>query len=234
MTIPATHTEIEQIYLAAEMNQCRSLCITACHSGDGVTSIVSALAERYLLAGHKTLVVDLNTFHPAFESIDITPYESSNQQQVGHLIEHTVTHQLFTGLTVPNKQSALLAYKDPSQLSQIVTSWLTQFDRVICDTSPILQVNRSNIPAQVVASACDQTALVVMGGKTSCGQLEKAMQMLTSERISLLGSVLNLQQQATLAEEMVRELNRLRFIPKSWRASWAQKILTNEFLAQSA
>ncbi|WP_391090094.1 chromosome partitioning protein ParA [Vibrio sp. NH-UV-68] len=231
MTIPATHTEIEQIYLAAEMKQCRSLCITACQSADGVTSVVSALAERYMLAGHKTLVVDLNTFHPAFEAVDITP---NQHNQVGHLIEHSSTHQLFTGLTVPSNQSALLAYKDPSQLTKVMSGWLNEFDRILCDTSPILQINRSNIPAQVVASACDQTALVVMGGKTSSGQLHKATQMLESNTISLLGSVLNLQQQATLAEEMVRELNRLRFIPLNWRKKWAQKILTNEFLAQSA
>lgn len=231
MIIPATHTEIEQIYLAAEMNECRSLCITACQSGDGVTSVVAALAERYLLAGHRTLVVDLNTFHPAFECIDIAPSDDDN---VGLLVEHASTHQMFTGLTVPNNQSALLVYKDPAQLQNAVTQWLTQYDRVICDTSPLLHINRGNIPAQVVASACDQTALVIMGGKTSSGQLEKAMQLINNPSISLLGSVLNLKQQATLAQEMVRELNRLKFIPKSWRDKWASKILTNEFLAQSA
>lgn len=231
MIIPATHTEIEQIYLAAEMSECRSLCITACQSGDGVTSVVAALAERYLLAGHRTLVVDLNTFHPAFECIDIAPSDDDN---VGLLVEHASTHQMFTGLTVPNNQSALLAYKDPAQLQNAVTQWLTQYDRVICDTSPLLHINRGNIPAQVVANACDQTALVIMGGKTSSGQLEKAMQLINNPSISLLGSVLNLKQQATLAQEMVRELNRLKFIPKSWRDKWASKILTNEFLAQSA
>jgi Mrp family chromosome partitioning ATPase len=231
MIIPATHTEIEQIYLAAEMSECRSLCITACQSGDGVTSVIAALAERYLLAGHRTLVVDLNTFHPAFECIDIAPSDDDN---VGLLVEHASTHQMFTGLTVPNNQSALLAYKDPAQLQNAVTQWLTQYDRVICDTSPLLHINRGNIPAQVVASACDQTALVIMGGKTSSGQLEKAMQLISNPSISLLGSVLNLKQQATLAQEMVRELNRLKFIPKSWRDKWASKILTNEFLAQSA
>ncbi|MDC5806772.1 chromosome partitioning protein ParA [Vibrio europaeus] len=231
MIIPATHTEIEQIYLAAEMSESRSLCITACQSGDGVTSVVAALAERYLLAGHRTLIVDLNTFHPAFECIDIAPSDDDN---VGLLVEHASTHQMFTGLTVPKNQSALLAYKDPAQLQNAVTQWLTQYDRVICDTSPLLHINRGNIPAQVVASACDQTALVIMGGKTSSGQLEKAMQLINNPSISLLGSVLNLKQQATLAQEMVRELNRLRFIPRSWRDKWASKILTNEFLAQSA
>lgn len=231
MIIPATHTEIEQIYLAAEMSECRSMCITACQSGDGVTSVVAALAERYLLAGHRTLVVDLNTFHPAFECIDISPNGDDN---VGLLVEHASTHQMFTGLTVPNNQSALLAYKDPAHLKSAVTQWLTQYDRVICDTSPLLHVNRGNIPAQVVASACDQTALVIMGGKTSSGQLEKAMQFIDNPSISLLGSVLNLKEQATLAQEIVREMNRLKFIPKSWREKWAGKILTNEFLAQSA
>ncbi|MGD8230349.1 chromosome partitioning protein ParA [Vibrio sp. TRT 1302] len=231
MIIPSTHTEIEQIYLAAEMNGCRSLCLTACQSGDGVTSIVSALAERYLLAGHKTLVVDLNTFHPAFESIDSMPQFT---EQVGLLVEHNDTHQLFTGLPVPSSQSALLAYKDPTYLTNAVSEWLQQFDRVICDTSPLLHINRGNIPAQVVAGACDQTVLVVMGGKTSSGQLAKATEMLNCASISLLGSILNMRDQATLAEEIVRELNRFTFIPRSWRERIASKILTNEFLAQSA
>ncbi|MBR9787035.1 MAG: CpsD/CapB family tyrosine-protein kinase [Vibrionaceae bacterium] len=231
MIIPATHTEIEQIYLAAEMSGSRSLCITACQSGDGVTSMVTALAERYLLAGHRTLVVDLNTYHPAFECVDITP---GIENQIGLLVAHASTHQLFTGLTVPNNQSAVLEYKDPTVLKAAVKQWLCQYDRVICDTSPLLQINRRNIPAQVVASACDQTALVVMGGKTSSGQLEKAMQLINSPSITLLGSILNLKNQASLAQEMVRELNRLRFIPKKWREKWSQNILANEFLAQSA
>ncbi len=231
MIIPATHSEIEQIYLAAEMRDVKSLCITACQSGEGVTSVVTALAERYLLAGHRTLVVDLNTFNPAFESIDITP---TSNESVGLLIEHSSTHQMFTGLTVPSNQSALLAYKDPTQLKSAVQTWLSQYDRVICDTSPLLQINRGNVPAQVVASVCDQTALVVMGGKTSSGQLQKAMKLLDFPSTSLLGSVLNLKHQATLGQEIVREINRFTFIPQRWRNNWARKILTNDFLAHSA
>ncbi|MFM2590003.1 chromosome partitioning protein ParA [Vibrio sp. TBV020] len=232
MIIPATHTEIEQIYLAAEMNGCRSLCITACQSGDGVTSIVTALAERYLFAGHKTLVVDLNTFHPAFEGVEFS--NSKPQEQIGTLISHSDTHQLFTGLTIPTNQAALLEYKDPSCLAKSVNLWLNDFDRVIFDTSPLLHINRGNIPAQVVASACDQTALVVLGGKTSTSQLEQAVSLLKSDSISLLGSVLNMKEQSTLAQEMVRELERFKVIPQSWRNSIAKRILTNEFLAQSA
>lgn len=230
--IPATHSEIEQIYLAAEMSQCRSICITACQPGDGVTSIATALAERYLLAGLKTLVVDLNTFHPAFKSSELVL--QSTQEQCGVLIEHKQSHQLFTGLPVPNLQSDLLSYRDPTQLTCHVDRWLSNFDRVICDTSPLLQINRSNIPAQVVASACDKTILVVMGGITTSGQLSKATELLSSPSISLLGSILNLQHQATIGQEMVRELNRLTFLPKRWREYLTRKILTNDLLAHCA
>ncbi|WP_174855898.1 chromosome partitioning protein ParA [Vibrio atypicus] len=234
--IPATHSEIEQIYLAAEMSQSRALCITACQSGDGVTSVTTALAERYLLAGLKTLIVDLNTFHPAFESagLNLGASLSKEETECGILLEHKESHQLFTGLVVPREQSELLSFRDPTQLSMNVTSWLEHFDRIICDTSPLLQVNRSNIPAQVVASACDHTILVVMGGKTTSGQLAKATEMLTNSSIQLLGSVLNLKQQATLGQEMVREINRFTFLPKRWRERLTQKILRNELLAHSA
>ena len=227
--IPATHCEIEQIYLAAEMSGGRSFCITACQSGDGVTSIVTALAERYLLAGHKTLIIDFNTFKPAFKDIDMPV-----QSELNMLIKHSITHQLFTGLTVPNHPAAQLAYKDPSQLNRAIEQWLADYDRIICDTSPLLQINKGNIPAQVVANACDHTALVVMAGKTSTSQVNKAMQLLQNPRIALLGSVLNLKNQASLAQEMVRELNRLQFLPQGWRDKWAQNILHNPLLTQIA
>ncbi|RTZ16809.1 chromosome partitioning protein ParA [Vibrio aquaticus] len=233
MIIPATHTEVEQIYLAAEMQGCRSVCVTSCQPGDGVTSIVTALAERYLFSGYKTLLVDLNTFHPAFEGVEVMPIEQSDEH-VGTLISHSHTHQLFTGLTIPNTQAAILPFKDPTHLSSAVNHWLKEYDRVIFDTTPILHINRGSIPAQVVASACDQTIMVIMGGSTSTSQLEKAMNLLDNKSISLLGSILNLKQQASLGQELVRELNRFKFIPQSWRKRLGDRILANDFLAQTA
>lgn len=231
MSIPATLTEVEQIYLAAEFSEARSLCVTGCNSGDGVTSVASAIAERYLLGGHKTLLVDLNLFHPSFEPV---LNGDATQDNIGVLLEHKVSHQLFTGMPVPKTTSTLLAYKDPAMLSITVDKWLQHYDRVICDTSPLLHINRGNIPAQVVASACDQTILVVMGGKTSTGQIKKSQELLNIPKISFLGSVLNLKNQATLGQEMARELNRLKFLPKSLRERWCRSLITNEFLAHSA
>ncbi|POF55222.1 chromosome partitioning protein ParA, partial [Vibrio vulnificus] len=76
MMIPATHAEIEQLYLKAELEQIRSICLTGCSSGDGVTSIATALAERFILAGHHTLYVDLNLFKPAFHDVHSFEHEA--------------------------------------------------------------------------------------------------------------------------------------------------------------
>ncbi|MEH0741026.1 chromosome partitioning protein ParA [Vibrio cholerae] len=229
MTIPATHAEIEQLYLAAEMQGCRSICITSCNSGDGVTSVATALAERYLLSGLKTLVVDLNTFHPS-----LIPSLSAidNQDMPGMLLEHEVSHKLFTGVPAPTTTEALLEYRDPRCMKALMTQWLSCYDRVVCDTSPILLINRGNIPAQVAATACDQTAIVVLGGSTTTGQLEKATQLLSNESISLLGSVFNLKNQPTLAQEMVRELNRIPFLTPKFRRYLQNKLFSNELLNQ--
>jgi len=225
MMIPSTHAEIEQIYLAAELAECHSLCITACQSGDGVTSFATALAERYLLAGHTTLLVDLNLFNPAFHCIDLA------QQEDGDVwVEHQDSHQLFVGLPVPKERSTQLAYKDPNTMRQAVTTWLGTYDRVIIDTSPLLQINQGNIPAQSVASACDRTILVTLGGSTTANQISQAMTMLDSSRITLLGSVLNLRDQPSLAEELCREVRRLKFIPKRWRDKLTNQLLRSPFL----
>jgi Mrp family chromosome partitioning ATPase len=228
MSIPSTHAEIEQIYLAAELSGSHSLCITACQPNEGVTSVASALVERYLLAGHKALLVDLNMFNPAFKELSLQARSDVSW------VEHIESKRLFTGVSVPQDQSTQLAYKDPAVMGHAVKSWLTNFDRVIVDTSPLLQVNHRNIPAQSVASACDKTILVVKGGSTTSAEIEKALELLSSEKISLLGSVLNIKDQPSLGTEIIRQIGRVPFLSKSLRRAITKYISQSEFLSQSA
>ncbi|ROV59599.1 chromosome partitioning protein ParA [Vibrio ponticus] len=227
--IPATLNEIEQIFLEAETKQTRSLCVTACQCGDGVTTVATSLAERFLLAGYSTLLVDLNQFKPGFESIPYLSSESSFQW-----LQPTNGEQVFTGVSLPKHPSVLVNFRNPQFLTQQVGGWLQEFDKVIIDTSPILQNNMGNIPAQSVAAACDHTLLVVLGGSTSEANLANAQQLLERSNADLIGYVLNNMNQCSLGEEMVRELNRLRFIPKTWRDKWSQQILKNEWLSHIA
>ncbi|PML57441.1 tyrosine-protein kinase family protein [Vibrio lentus] len=224
MTISATHAEVEQLYLASELNGQRSICVTACHSGDGVTSIATALAERFLLAGHSTLYVDLNLFNSAFKNLHML-----EEEQSGQLIEHVESHRMFIGVPAPQVASTQLAYKDPATLNKAVTQWLGKYDRVIIDTSPLLNINKGNIPAQSVASACDCALLVVAYGETSTHHLEQAKKLLDAQSISLMGCVMNMKNNPSFAQELVRQVNRMKFLPSKLRDRLANKLYQNEF-----
>ncbi|MCG9631080.1 chromosome partitioning protein ParA [Vibrio sp. Isolate30] len=225
MTISATQAEVEKLYLTAELNGYRSTCITACQSGDGVTSIASAFAERCMLAGHSTLYVDLNLFNPAFHDLDLV-----NLEQQGQLIEHKESKRLFVGVPAPREASTQLAFKDPTTLKSTVAKWLTQYDRVVIDTSPLLQVNKGNIPAQSVANACDSTLLVLAYGETTTSQLAQAKQLLATDGILLSGAIMNMKHAPSFTQELGRQLNRMKFIPQKWRTNLCNKLSQNEFL----
>jgi len=225
MTISATHAEIEQLYLASELNGQRSICVTACHSGDGVTSVATALAERFLLAGHSTLYVDLNLFNPGFKDLHLL-----DNEQPGQLIEHIESQRMFIGVPAPTVSSTQLAYKDPATLQKAVSKWLEKYDRVIIDTSPLLNVNKGNIPAQSVASACNCTLIVVAFGETSTHHLQQAKKLLDANSILLMGCIMNMKHTPSFAQELVRQLNRMQFIPTKLRERFANKLYQNEFL----
>jgi Mrp family chromosome partitioning ATPase len=70
--------EIEQVFLQLEKHECHSLCITSTNPGEGVSSLAQALTERHLLAGYRTLLVDLNLQNPSLTalSLDNIPAQS--------------------------------------------------------------------------------------------------------------------------------------------------------------
>ncbi|MDA0147604.1 chromosome partitioning protein ParA [Vibrio sp. LaRot3] len=238
--MPATHTEIEQIFLAAEAKQCRSLCVTACDSGDGVTSVATALTERYLLAGRSVLLVDLNLFNSGFNDLAIDLESDSENHTFGHpsakvtWLEQQSSKQVFTGIATPSTPSELVQYSDPQCLAKYIEDWLQSYDRIVIDTSPLLKVNRGNIPAQAVAQACQFVLLVVLATHTTHNQLEQAKQLLEAHQTHLIGSVLNSVHQPTLASEISRQIKRLPLVPNRIKQKWIDKLHQMPLLLQRA
>ena len=223
--IPSTHAEIEQVYIAAELAGCNSICITSCQSGEGVTTLAMALTERYLLAGYRVMFLDLNLNHPSFRELEL--FDADEEQW----IEHTSSMRCFTGLPSPTNSQTKLTYKNPNNLKLQIKHWLDTYDRIVIDTSPLLNINRGNIPAQIVASACDYAVLSVLSCATTKHQITKAITMLSDNRVQLLGTILNSRDQPSLPEELCRQINRLFFLPATWRRHIKHKIKQNRFLS---
>ncbi|WP_264877255.1 chromosome partitioning protein ParA [Vibrio agarivorans] len=221
MTISSTHAEMEQIFIKLELAEAKTICITSDKPRSGSTSLASALTERYMLAGYKTLLVDFNLFNPSFS--DMTLNHTTNNEP---LVLREDTQQVFSGIAAPTILSDQLAYRDPTNLRHNIKQWTHHFDRIVFDTCALSQTNQSNIPTAVVAHVTDASVLVVAGGQTTGEELNNAVAQLKATNANIVGIVLNQFDQNTLSEELVRVADKGRFLPQSWKVgikSWLNK-----------
>ena len=224
--VPYQNMEVEQIYTQVLSEPGRSIAICSANAGEGVTSLTLALAQRNLLAGHSTLVVDLNLYRPALKSL--LSIESASLNEMDGLspvnIAGEMTRCIFAapalltvnqhpfvimGITAPTRRENIIKLRQPGTLEQCIREWLKHYDTVIIDTSPLNRINAQNIPAERVASACDGALLVVLAGNTNEAMICTAVKKLTTSKAQLLGCVFNDRDNPSLKNELLREVHRI-------------------------
>jgi len=231
MNIPAQNMEIEKIYSQLQAENNRVIAICSANQGEGVTSIALALAQRNLLAGQSTLVVDLNLYHPSFNkllTVDTTPAKTDSLD-LPQLVTTQKQPIALVGVTSPERRDLILKLRQPGILEQYIIEWQKTFDTIIFDTSPINRVNANNIPAERVAAACDGCLLVVLAGCTTQSMISSAVDKINMASARLLGCIYNDRDNPTLKNELLREIQLLgpRF---DWLIRHFKKIINNSRL----
>ncbi len=211
MHIPPQNMEIERSYSQVLAGGNRTLAITSANPGEGVTSIALALVQRNLLAGHSTLLVDLNLYRPSIDGL----LRLGQQPEEAELLEapQLVTTQEYplalTGITAPIRREVVMQLRRPGVLEQCITEWRRGYDSIIFDTSPINRINANNIPPERVAAACDGVLLVVHAGHTTEAMVATATDKLKTTQAELLGCIFNDRDNPPLRSELLREIKRL-------------------------
>lgn len=234
MNIPYQNVEIEQIYTRVLCGKASSIAICSADAGEGVTSLAFALAQRNLLAGYSTLLVDLNLYRPAIKNllpIDNTllinsssTLNTSTLLPDPQLVCSTLHPIALNGVIAPTQRENIMKLRQPGTLEQYIKEWLTLYDTVIFDTSPLSRVNAQNIPPERVAAACDGAILMVLAGKTPETAVYSAVNKLKNADATLLGCVFNDRDNPTLQNELIRQILR---IPPAF--SWLSRPLQNCF-----
>ncbi|MCC4796673.1 protein SypD [Enterovibrio norvegicus] len=211
MNIPPLNLEVERIYFQVIRNDYKTLAFASTESREGVTSLATAIAQRSLLAGKSTLVVDLNLYHPSLESQGMTTVQSErgllpNPELVGVAGEHAY----FTGIIAPSKRETIMELRRPGSLEAYLEEWHKDYDLVIFDTSPMSRLNANNIPPERVAAAADGTIFVVMAGQTTTAMAAESVKKLNDAGAHILGSVINDKNNPSLKVEILREIGRLK------------------------
>ena len=226
MHIPPQRMEIEKIFAQLLAKRNNSIAISSTNPGEGVTGIALALAQRSLLAGYKTLLVDLNLHHPAFDDLLRLNNISSDDELLDTpgLIT-TKDHQVaLMGITAPDKRELVMMLRRPEVLKECIKNWQLQFDKIIFDTSSFNRVNSNNIPPELVAAACDGVLLIVLAGHTTEAMVSAVVKKINVAGAKLLGCVFNDRDNPSLKSELQREV--LRFQPRfNWLKAYINKFL---------
>lgn len=212
MSITSIHAELEQVFIKLELASARSVCVSAVKGGAGATSLASALVERYLFAGYKTLLVDFNLFNPSFSPL---PLPSQGNEQP--LIVRDETKQVFCGIASPKERSLQMLYRDPNSLKQRVAQWSQEYDRIVFDTCALNDTSQFTIPTASIAHVTDATLLVVSGGETTEEELKAAIEQLQTTDASIVGIILNQHNQSQLADELVRVADKAQLLTPSFK-----------------
>jgi protein-tyrosine kinase len=206
--LPVNYLELESIYARTIGSGYRSIAITSAQAGEGVSTLVQALAKRVVASGRKVLMVELNVLHPDFTQrlgVSVKDWQLSKNDMPSSILDIGE----FSLLPAPIQTKSLLQLREPSLLKESIDLWLTKFDVVIIDTSPVNAVNGGNIPAEHVCAACDGVVFTVMAGATSESAIVEALKRLSSSETHILGSVINDKLNPSLANELIRETYRL-------------------------
>lgn len=234
MNIPPHHAEIEQIYSQIFLNEKCAVAITSANSNEGVSSLAFALAQRNLISGKSTLLVDLNLYHPSLkQQLDIPGEHNADHQLLPNpkIVTQCNQQQALIGITNPNSKAAILKLRKPGVLENYIRCWQENFDNIIVDCSPINRVNANNIPAERIASACDGCILVVLAGYTSEAMILEAARKLRMNNATLLGCIYNDRDNPALKEELLREIGRLPNSLNHLRNRLRQYIYNNKMLS---
>ncbi|MGI9283306.1 MAG: CpsD/CapB family tyrosine-protein kinase [Endozoicomonas sp.] len=206
--LPINYLEVEQVYGNTIGRGMRSLAVTSTNSGEGCSTMAYAMSKRSEADGKHTLLVEVNLLHPEMGDLsghlhtDWLPNPSSADGCIMHDDEADIDI-----LPAPCDTDAIM-FRNLSNMNKLMEYWLERYDVVVFDTSPVMAINRNNIPAESICAMVDGTIMMVMAGVTRQTDLQSSIDKLRHHDATLAGFIYNDLYNPRLADELVRETKR--------------------------
>ena len=171
----------------------RSIVFTSAIPGEGKSFCASNYAVALALQGHSTLLIDADLRLPsigtAFFGKEITPGLGDLLICNGDLdlairatdIAHLSVLPAGSRVSLP---AELLGRAD---ISALIASALTRFDRVVIDTAPVHAVSETLLITPHAEAVC----LVVHAGRTPSGAVKRALEKVRESGANVVGFILN-------------------------------------------
>lgn len=170
----------------------QAIMVTSAGPSEGKSTTAANLAVVFAQQEKHVLLVDADlrkpTVHYTFNltnTFGLTSVLSKQMQLVEAVDESGIDNLgILTSGPIPPNPAELLGSK---AMNHFLSEARHNFDVIVFDTPPMLAVT----DAQVLASKCDGSILVVYSGKTEMEEAAKAKELLALAKSKLLGAVLN-------------------------------------------
>ena len=174
----------------------RVLVLTSARPMEGKTTVVSNLGIALAQIKRKVLIIDADLRKPRIHQL----FNVNNERGLGNLLsgghlpdeslDGIVQQTNIPGLSVlpsgpPTENPANLLYSE--NLSPMLAKFKSEFDMVIIDTPPMLQMP----DARVLGRLADAVILVTRAGHTTRDVAVAANQRFAEDKTRVLGTILN-------------------------------------------
>jgi capsular exopolysaccharide synthesis family protein len=173
-------------------DELKTILITSATSQEGKTTTAVNLAGSFARANFKTILLDTDLrkprVHTVFNEKRFPGFSDYifGQASYEDIVRKTELSNLeyITAGTIPPNPSEILG---SSQMTSFLDRLKEEYDYIILDSPPIIAVT----DAEIMSTYVDGSLLVVSASSTEIELMEKAVRMLTNEKGSFLGVLLN-------------------------------------------
>jgi len=181
------------VLFSASKAKSRTILVTSPEAADGKTTVVSNLAIAMAQAGQKTLVLEADFRKPMQNKIFGVNHNNKGLSSVlagADELEEVIKSTCVPGLDiltcgpdVPNPSETLHS----DNFAKVMKLLAKQYDRIIVDSPPVLPVT----DAQILASICQITILVLRAEKSTRKASQQAHDALVRVGARIIGVVVN-------------------------------------------
>lgn len=208
--LPVYYIETDPLYGVTVGNNIKTIAITSANPTEGVSTVAYSLALRSASANHKVLLMECNLHRPAIAArLGINSYKwTFEDDSFIEAIQHFPDSNLSV-LPAPAIAFAPVSFMENSLIKEKWQLLLESYDIIIADCASVNNNYFRHIPAEMIASICDATIMVTLGGSTQEESIQKALKILKTYNANLIGTVMNDYNNSGLNDELSSLMKRI-------------------------
>lgn len=250
--MPAQYKEVDELFEVISQHGKQVVTVTSLRGQEAVSSLILSLANRFVLADNKVLILDLNSCHAQLSELFHYPLTETGlfthwrfddiscqlavqnfewMGNAGSRISRLHNLQFLSHLALSSDVEA----RDHSLMNEAILRLRAEFDLILIDATPVLEVNQSNIVANLPAACSDLVLLNIGLGRHQDLDLLQAQRELNIDQDKLLAVITQTDQPplADLLKQQLLQGRASRFIPGVLRQFLLRVIAKQHWLQQN-